>query len=120
MLNVSESSQVHPKAQLGRDVTVGPFSVIGEHVAIGDGTTIGSHVVIEGWTEIGPRNRIDHFAVLGTPPTCAIASMIKTAGMIGCPGKCPWKNGSFTVTFLMPMTRFSSSSSRMRSTRRNG
>ena len=36
------------------------------------------------------------------PPTCAIASMISTPGMIGCPGKCPWKNGSLIVTFLMP------------------
>lgn len=67
-IKVSESSQIHPKAQLGRDVTVGPYAVIGEHVVIGDGTRIGSHVVIEGWTEIGPENQIHHFAVIGTPP----------------------------------------------------
>ena len=38
------------------------------------------------------------------PPTCAIASRISTAGMIGRPGKWPWKNGSLIVTFLMPST----------------
>lgn len=68
MLRVFEGSQVHPKAVLGRDVTVGPFSVIGENVVIGDGTTIGSHVVVEGWTEIGRENRIHSFAVLGAIP----------------------------------------------------
>ena len=36
------------------------------------------------------------------PPTWAIASMMSTPGMIGWPGKCPWKNGSLIVTFLMP------------------
>lgn len=68
MVNVSDAAQVHPKAQLGRDVTIGPYSIVGENVVVGDGTTIGSHVIIEGWTEIGPQNRIHHFAVLGTPP----------------------------------------------------
>src|ERR1043166_5772638 len=40
--------------------------------------------------------------------------------MIGRPGKCPWKNGSLTVTFLIPTIRRPSSSSRIRSTSRNG
>jgi UDP-N-acetylglucosamine acyltransferase len=68
MIRVSDSAQVHPKAQLGRDVSIGPYAVIGENVVIGDRTTIGSHAVIEGWTEIGRENRIHHFAVLGTEP----------------------------------------------------
>jgi UDP-N-acetylglucosamine acyltransferase len=68
VLKVSDLSQIHPSAQLGRDVTVGPYSIIGEHVVIGDRTNVGSHVVIEGWTEIGADNEIHHFAVIGTPP----------------------------------------------------
>src|SRR6185436_2016557 len=52
------------------------------------------------------------------PPTCAIASMISTAGMIGWPGKWPWKNGSLTVTFLMPSIDSPSSMRVMRSNRR--
>ena len=39
------------------------------------------------------------------PPTCAIASMMSTPGMIGWPGKWPWKNGSLIVTFLIPTIR---------------
>src|SRR2546425_36701 len=41
-----------------------------------------------------------------------MASMIRTPGMMGRPGKWPWKNGSLTVTFLIPITRFPISSSR--------
>ncbi len=68
MVRVADGSHVHPKAELGRDVTVGPYSLIGEHAVIGDGTTIASHVVIEGWTVIGRENKVHHFAVLGTEP----------------------------------------------------
>src|SRR5712691_11917286 len=50
-----------------------------------------------------------------TPATWAIASTINTLGMTGKSGKWPEKNGSLTVTFLMPTIRSSSSSS-MRST----
>ena len=35
-------------------------------------------------------------------PVCAIASICKTPGMTGSPGKWPGKNGSLKVTFLMP------------------
>ena len=31
---------------------------------------------------------------------CAIASTCSTPGITGCPGKCPWKNGSLIVTCL--------------------
>src|SRR5512140_211507 len=54
------------------------------------------------------------------PPVCARASTIRTPGMIGCPGKCPWKNGSLIVTFLMPTILFPGSNSTIRSTSRNG
>src|SRR5439155_8717426 len=54
------------------------------------------------------------------PPICAMASMIRTAGMIGWPGKCPWKKGSLMVTFLMPSIRRPSSRRVMRSTSRKG
>jgi len=52
--------------------------------------------------------------------TWAIASRIITPGMMGLPGKWPVKNGSFTVTFFRPSARFPGSTSRIRSTMRNG
>ena len=66
--------QIHPtalvdaKAQIGVDVTIGPFTIVGEHVVIGDRTQIGAHNVIEGHTRIGSDNNIGHHTVLGAAP----------------------------------------------------
>ncbi len=59
---------VHPRAELGKDVSIGPYSVIGEKVVIGDGCEIASHVIIEGNTTIGSRTLIAQFASIGAPP----------------------------------------------------
>lgn len=65
---IHPSALIHPKAKLGQNVSVGPFTVIGEHVEIGDGTHIGPHVVINGHTRIGRDNRIFQFCSLGEIP----------------------------------------------------
>lgn len=59
---------IHPSAQLGEGVSVGPYSIIGEQVSIGAGTQVGAHVVIERWTEIGRDNQIFQFASVGAAP----------------------------------------------------
>lgn len=65
---IHSTAIIHPGAQLGANVTVGPYSIIGEHVAIGDNTTVGPHVVIDGHTTIGRDNRIFQFCSLGEVP----------------------------------------------------
>ncbi len=59
---------IDPKAQIGTDVSVGPYSVIGADVRVGDGCWIGPHVVIQGPTTLGRENRIFQFASLGEEP----------------------------------------------------
>jgi UDP-N-acetylglucosamine acyltransferase len=59
---------VSSRAQLGADVTIGPYSLIGEHVVIHDEVEIAGHVVIEGPSEIGRGTRIYPFASIGLPP----------------------------------------------------
>lgn len=56
---------VDPSAQLGADVTVGPFVVIEADVIIGDGTRIDSHACIKQYTRMGARNRVHSHAVVG-------------------------------------------------------
>ncbi|HEX4975360.1 MAG TPA: acyl-ACP--UDP-N-acetylglucosamine O-acyltransferase [Pseudomonadales bacterium] len=56
---------IDPKAELGRNVEVGPWTLIGPDVKIGDNTRIASHVVIKGPTEIGQNNRIFQFSSIG-------------------------------------------------------
>jgi len=68
------ATDIHPTAviasgaDIGEDVTIGPYSIIGENVRIGDGCRIGSSVLIEGYTEIGKNNHIFHGASIGTIP----------------------------------------------------
>jgi UDP-N-acetylglucosamine acyltransferase len=59
---------VSSKAQLGENVTVGPFTIIEDDVIIGAGTTIGSNVLLANGARIGKECRIHHGAVLGTLP----------------------------------------------------
>jgi len=64
-LNIHPTAVVHPSAQLGRDVEVGPFCLIGEHVKIGDGTKLLAQIIVNGWTQIGKDCEIHPFTVIG-------------------------------------------------------
>ncbi|HEY1373250.1 MAG TPA: acyl-ACP--UDP-N-acetylglucosamine O-acyltransferase [Candidatus Binatia bacterium] len=67
-------SKIHPtaivdsRAELDREVEVGPYSIIGPGVKIGRGTRVKAHVVIEGNTTIGQENVIFQFATVGSIP----------------------------------------------------
>jgi len=67
-------SAIHPTAiiedgaQLGENVSIGPYSVIGSQVKLGDGVTLDSHVVVGGDTDIGANTRIFPFASIGLQP----------------------------------------------------
>lgn len=56
---------VSPKAKIGKNVTISPFSIIYDDVEIGDNTWIGPHVVIKGPTKIGTGNKIFQFSSVG-------------------------------------------------------
>jgi UDP-N-acetylglucosamine acyltransferase len=68
------TTKIHPTAviatgaELGEDVSVGPYSVIGAHVRIGDGCRIGPQVVIDGVTTLGRDNKVLGQANLGGTP----------------------------------------------------
>lgn len=68
------STTIHPTAviedgaQIGDDVSIGPYCVIGGQVKLGSGAMLHSHVVLFGDTEIGDGARIYPFASIGSPP----------------------------------------------------
>lgn len=62
---VDDTAKIHPKARLGKNVEVGPWTIIGADVEIGEGTVIASHVVIKGPTRIGRNNHIFQFSSIG-------------------------------------------------------
>ena len=59
---------IHHCAEIGKNVSIGPFTIIGHGVEIGDNTHIGPHVVIKGPTKIGKGNKIFQFASVGEDP----------------------------------------------------
>lgn len=71
---MTPSPTIHPSAviedgaQLGRDVTIGPFCHIGGGVVLGDGCVLHSHVVVQGETSLGAGCQVYPFACLGAPP----------------------------------------------------
>ncbi|HEY4716226.1 MAG TPA: acyl-ACP--UDP-N-acetylglucosamine O-acyltransferase [bacterium] len=66
--DVHSTAVVHPKAEIGEGVVIGPYAVIGPEVTILNGTLIGSHAVIDGVVRIGKNNRISPFVSIGQPP----------------------------------------------------
>jgi len=67
-MEIHPTAIVHPKAELGSGVKVGPYSAIAEDVSVGDHTEIGSHVVVRPYTTIGKNCRIYQFSSIGEIP----------------------------------------------------
>jgi UDP-N-acetylglucosamine acyltransferase len=59
---------ISAKAELGRDVVVGPYSIIGEDVILHDEVRVGSHCVIEGPSEFGSGSVFYPFVSAGQAP----------------------------------------------------
>lgn len=65
---ISNLASVHPKAKIGNNVTIEPFSTIYADVEIGDNCWIGPNVVIMDGTRIGKNNKFFPGAVIGAIP----------------------------------------------------
>lgn len=71
---MSAQTQIHPSAviedgaQIGADVSIGPFCHIGPDVVLKDGVKLVGHVSIQGHTTIGEACEIHPGAALGGPP----------------------------------------------------
>lgn len=68
MTDIHDTAVVDGAANLGSNVTVGPYCVVGGGVVLGDGVQLHSHVVLDGLTEIGAGTRVFPFASIGLPP----------------------------------------------------
>lgn len=67
-MKIHKLAYVHPNAELGENVEVGPFTFIDEAVTIGDGTIVLNNVTITGRTIVGKSNKIFPNAVIGSDP----------------------------------------------------
>ena len=67
-MSIHPTATVNPKAELGANVTIGPFCVIDAAVKIGANTRIGPHVTILPFTTIGAGCSLHANVVLGDLP----------------------------------------------------
>ena len=65
---IHKTALIDSKANIGNNVSIGPYSVIGPNVSVGDSTSIESHCVIYSNTEIGENNKIFDHVVIGADP----------------------------------------------------
>lgn len=59
---------IDPAAQLGTNLSIGPYCVVGSEVRLEDGVCLISHVTVDGRTRIGEGTTIYPFASLGHRP----------------------------------------------------
>lgn len=67
-MSIHPHAVVHPQAQIGRDVTIGPFSIIEADVVIGHGCKLAANVSVKSGTTLGENNTVHEGAVLGGLP----------------------------------------------------
>ena len=68
MTDIHPTAIIHPDAEIGENVFIGPFCNVGKHARLEDGVQFYSHVVVEGRTTIGANSRIFPFASIGHEP----------------------------------------------------
>lgn len=65
---IHKTAFIDSEANIGKNVTVGPFCSIGPNVTIHDGVELSSHVVIEKNTILNKNVKVGPFSVLGGDP----------------------------------------------------
>jgi UDP-N-acetylglucosamine acyltransferase len=65
---IHRTALIDPTADLGSDVSVGPYCVIGPRVTVGERCSIAGHTVIERNTRVGEGVRIGYGSVIGNDP----------------------------------------------------
>jgi len=67
-VSIHPTAIISPKAELGRNVVIGPYSIIGDDVILHDETRVSSHCVIEGPSEFGSGSVFYPFVSAGQAP----------------------------------------------------
>lgn len=67
-MSIHHTSIISPKAELGQNVSIAPYSIIGDDVILHDDVRVGSHCVIEGPSEFGSGSVFFPFVSAGQVP----------------------------------------------------
>jgi len=67
-VSIHPTAIISPKAELGRNVSIGPYSIVGDDVILHDNIQVASHCVIEGPSEFGVGSVFFPFVSAGQAP----------------------------------------------------
>ncbi len=67
-MSIHQTAIIDKGAELGKNVTVGPYSVIEGNTVIGDDTVLDNNVTVKEFTRMGSGNRVHSGAVIGGIP----------------------------------------------------
>ncbi|PCJ56213.1 MAG: acyl-[acyl-carrier-protein]--UDP-N-acetylglucosamine O-acyltransferase [Planctomycetota bacterium] len=67
-MTISSLAYIHPKAKVGKNVSIGPFCFIDEDVEIGDDCILDNNVTIKKLVTVGERNHFYTGSVIGGVP----------------------------------------------------
>ncbi len=67
-MSIHPTAIVSPKAEIGQNVSIGPYSIIGDGVILHDDVRVASHCVIEGPSEFGRGSVFFPFVSAGQAP----------------------------------------------------
>ena len=67
-MSIHPTAIISSKAELGRNVSIGPYSIIGDDVILHDDVQVASHCVIEGPSEFGRESVFFPFVSAGQAP----------------------------------------------------
>ncbi len=83
MREIHSTAIVSPKAELGNNIKIGPYTIVEDHVIIGDDSEIKSSVVLAEGAVLGKGVKIFAGAVIGTAPQDLKFGGEKTKAIIG-------------------------------------
>jgi UDP-N-acetylglucosamine acyltransferase len=65
---IHRTALVDPTAQLGNDVSIGPYTIVGPRVTVGDRCTLAAHAVVERNARLGTGVKVGYGTVIGNDP----------------------------------------------------
>ena len=67
-MSIHPTAIISPKAEIGRNVSIGPYTIIGDQVILHDDVRVASHCVVEGPSEFGRGSVFFPFVSAGQAP----------------------------------------------------
>ncbi len=84
--DIHPTAIIHPSAQVGKSVKIGPYSVVGKNTKVGDFSRIASHVVIESDVEVGTHGQFFSGSIISWGTVMGDHCLIQSNSCIGSDG----------------------------------